>query len=88
MLPSITPNTGAVYGVQYLPNLLKTSYADRTIVVGVYSAASTAYSSTTQAPGQTTYRYYKEVFAYNPVAAAAWTINGVNNAQPILKIAT
>jgi hypothetical protein len=84
---NITPTTGAVYGIKAMPNMVKTTFADRTVQVGAYVAATEAYQPA-QALAQTTYKYYPAMMGYNPVAAVPWTISTANSMEPIVKIAS
>lgn len=83
--PIIIPTTGGVTSIQHMPNLLKTTFADRLIANGVYSHGALSLG-VDQAPAQTNYKYYPQLFAANPVIAAPWSIADTNAEEAVLKI--
>jgi hypothetical protein len=85
--PTITPTTGQVFGVLTMPNGVKTTFATREIANAVYSHATLAVG-TTQGLAQTDYRYYPQLYAYNPVTAGAWSIADVNAAESGVQVIT
>lgn len=80
LFPSITPASGTIYGVQLMPNLVKTVAGGRQVASVVKSGGSDALGTATGV-AQTTYKYYPGVFALNPVTGVAWTVATVNAMQ-------
>lgn len=78
--PPIVPASGAVLGIQLMPNMLKTAFATRT-VRNIWRYASTDANGATQALAATSYKYYFEVSGGNPVAGAAWTVASANSVE-------
>ena len=79
--PDITLGYGTVIAVQNMPNMVKTDAGSRGIT-NVMHVGGTLYDGNIQyGIGETSYRYYPEVFAYNPDTSAAWTADEVNAAE-------
>lgn len=75
--PDIIPLTGSVYGIQLMPNMVKTAFQTRTVRNIVRFSATDA-NGATQALAATNYKYYPEVFQINPVSSVAWTVTTTN----------
>jgi hypothetical protein len=74
---SIVPGSGTIYGVQVMPNMVKTDAGTRAAACLIRSGGSTA-TGDIQALAQTNYKYYPDVFQTNPVTGLAWTVSQVN----------
>jgi hypothetical protein len=83
--PSVIPASGSIFGTLLMPNALKTTFASRSIANLLYSG-TTLNVGTSQGVAQTNYRYYPQMYAYNPVTGLAWTISEINAMQGGLEI--
>lgn len=70
--PAITPTTGVVYGVQLMPNAVKTAFSLRQIATLVRSGGSDDIGLT-QTLAQTDFKYYPQTYQRNPIGPADWT---------------
>lgn len=76
LFPTI-PLGVTVYGLQLMPNLVKTSAGGRQIGCLVRSGGTDATGSS-QSIALTNYAYYDQMYALNPVTGVAWTPAEVN----------
>lgn len=83
--PSIIPGSGTIYAYQAMPNGLKTTFSGRDVANLIYSGG-TLDVGTTLGLAQTNYRYYPQVYGYNPVTGAPWSIAQVNAAENGVKV--
>ncbi len=84
--PSIIPTVGTIYGVQLMPNALKTDAGPKEIANLVLSGSLEV--GDTQALATTNYRYYPQTYQRNPATSAVWSVSTVNAMQGGLKIIT
>ena len=78
--PNISLSSGTVYGIQLMPNMIKTDPGARTFANVVYQGGVLTVG-TTQAPSQTDYTYLPQMFQTNPTVSAAWTKTTANNME-------
>jgi hypothetical protein len=83
--PAIVPATALIYGIQLMPNALKTTFATRTMANVVYTNGTLDVGTTTS-PAQTNYKYYPQVYGKNPVTGTVWSTATANAMEGGLKI--
>lgn len=85
--PAIVPASGSVFGIQLMPNMVKTNFESRTanglVRVGGSDAALAAYAVAT-----VNWKYYAQVMQVNPVSSAAWTVSTANSMQGGVEVAS